>query len=71
MTESTWEPAASLPLALVDEYEVGIAKEIQDDTLASAGQTLHMLSTASIQPDDEPRHKRPKTDIVSDPSGYN
>ena len=73
MTESTWEPEASLPQTLVMEYEAGITQDIQMDTLTSGGQTVHTLSTTRVQKSVESIPKRVKTDPAentSDPSGY-
>ena len=74
ITESTWEPEASLPQTLVKEHEAGITQDIQKDTLTSGGQTVHTLSTTRVQfKNVESIPKRVKTDPaenISDPSGY-
>ena len=74
VTESTWEPRDNLPCALVAEYEAGVTQDIQRNSFATGGQTVHTLSTTRIQSSAaESTSKRLKidsTDNVSNPSGY-
>ena len=59
---------------MVKDYEDGIAKELQQTSYSSGGQTLTTISTRSHQPQEGPTSvKKPKlTDTVveSTSSGY-
>ena len=59
IADSTWEPESSLPPSLVADYEAGILREIQKETLTTGGQTVHTLSASVI----EPSVKCPRTDL--------
>ena len=43
--ESTWEPAASLPTAMVKEFEEGVKRDLCSNSYTSGGQTLCTLAS--------------------------
>ena len=59
--EVTWEPASTIPLAAVDEYEKGIMSEASEQLVKTYGHkacTLHVKSSS----DALPSAKRPRTE---------
>ena len=45
VTESTWESATSLPENIVQEFEAGIQRDIQEKPFSSGGQTIHTITS--------------------------
>lgn len=71
--ESTWEPAESLPKALVTDFENGISNAVQKQSTKAGGQIIHTLSAVSdANREVVPSQKRPRvdfSDLVSNSSG--
>lgn len=71
--ESTWEPAASLPQNLVADFESGITKEVERQSVTAGGQTLHTLATVSRGSYESPPASKcakvAPSDLVADSSG--
>lgn len=45
MAESSWEPAASIPSSIIEEFEEGVQREVQKEAYTSGGQTIYTLSS--------------------------
>lgn len=71
VTESTWEPAASLPQNLVDDYEKGIQHDVCQLSSTSGGQTIHAIATSRKGTDDlsPPEPKRVRSIVETSNSG--
>lgn len=64
-TASTWVSAASLPMHMISEYEDGVRREVVEEKFSSGGQTIHTLTSQSMQVLSAPQNKRPRIDIPS------
>ena len=66
--ESTLEPADSLPQELVEDFENGITKEVQKQSITAGGQTIHtLLVTGALS--SKKRAKIDPSNFVSNSSG--
>jgi len=46
--DCTWEPASSLPVAMVTEYEEGVKRDLITDNYTSGGQTLCTMASVVL-----------------------
>lgn len=65
ITASAWVSASSLPMHMISEYEDGVRREIVEEKFSSGGQTIHTLSSQSMQVLSGPQKKRPRIDMPS------
>lgn len=74
ITESSWEPASSLPSDIIEEYESGIQRDVQEKSYTSGGQTIYtLLSARESNSAAQPHTKKPRLDkstIESSNSGW-
>ena len=73
MTYSSWEHASSLPQTMVKEFEDGIVREVQKESMTSGSEIIHMISTHTCDPGSSPKPKRFREDHdknTSNNSGY-
>ena len=65
--DCTWEPIASLPSQMVSDYEAGIRYEVEETSVAAAGQTIHTLAT--VTKSEEPPQKKQRGEITPSSKG--
>jgi len=66
---ATWEPASSLPLDLIEDYEAGISRESTLETKSMYG---HVFNTMTIKRSGAPETKKKKLEraCIEDLEGY-
>ena len=69
LTETSWEPALSLPSKMVEEYESGVKRDLKEDFSTSGGLTVCTLLSAVQSDDVEPNVKKTRFSINHNGSG--
>lgn len=69
LTETSWEPALSLPSKMVEEYESDVKRDLQEDFSSSGGLTVCTLLSAVQSDDVEPNIKKTRFSVNHNGSG--
>lgn len=68
---ATWEPACSLPQKVVDDYETGVAREIELDTTSLYGHVCNTVTMSGKTLErSEPKKKKTERPSYNDLEGY-
>lgn len=65
VTESSWEPSSGIPASMINEFENGIHRVIDEQSYTSVGQTTFTLSSVLQQKNTDmvpPEAKRVRSD---------
>ena len=50
MSKCIWEPESALPLALIEEFNSGVQRELIEEVYSSGGRNLHHITSQTISP---------------------